>query len=525
MNKPPKPASSKASAYVWGGLFLLLSAGPALFPLFDQAAFAAGHSVWNGERSWPLLIRSIGLAAFTASAAALLGAGLAVWMVSGGGPARKVARGLYLFPLLMPVYLSAMAWMTVLSRDGALSTLLARRVGFVLSPFGFWGAAMVLSLNLFPFVTWMVIQSLEAMDAGPAEVWAVLRGGPPTWRRGIFPRLLPTVAAGAILVFAIALAEYAVPALLQFNVFSMEIFAEYSRSGDPAAAAALALPITLPAVIAALAAASLARRFPAKGARESRLAEFSALGLPLEGKIIGLLGLASLVLGLAVPVVVLVIHSLSGGGSQAIVEVGASLGSLGFSFRTAAASGLLASALAAPVAWSFHRSEPGLFWAVCLAPIAVPSPLLGIGLAQLSAEPLLDWASKGPWMLILGHALRFLPVAALVQADFWRRSDPLLWDAAVTSSGLLRRTARLWLPLAAPGLVLSAAFVSLFSLGEIAIAVLLCPPGSQTVALRLFNLLHYGASNSVSALALLILVAASACGVPLWLAIRRRMTL
>ncbi len=521
MKKARATSFPQMAAAFWAALFFILCSGPALFPLVQGASRLSSGHVWNTSRLWPLAQRSAGLAAFSAVAAMTLGAGLALWLVAGSGTFRRAVRVLYLLPLLLSPYLTALTWMTLLSRDGAVAQVCRGLFDINPNPFGFWGTALVLAAVNAPVITWMTLVSLESLEAGPLEAGAVMAGAYRTWRGGVLPRLLPAAAAGAALVFALCLAEYAVPALLQYNVFSMEVFAEYSRSGDPALAAALALPVAIPALAAAAVAGFSGRLLPSRGAGEEEAADFTRLQAPPELRLLGFLGAMSFLLALVAPVAALVWQSFMGG--RPVEAVASAFGPIAFSFVLAVSSGVLAAALAAPVAWAFHRSESRLLWAFCLIPLALPAPLLGIGLLELTAARWLRWAGNGPWLLLLGHALRFMPVAALVQGDTWRRSDPLLWDAArVVPVSRFNRFALLWLPLALPGIALSAGLAAAFALGEIAIALLLCPPGSQTVALRLFNLLHYGADSSVAALALATMTLAALGGAIIWRLVYRR---
>ena len=55
------------------------------------------------------------------------------------------------------------------------------------------------------------------------------------------------------------------------------------------------------------------------------------------------------------------------------------------------------------------------------------------------------------------------------------------------------------------GLSTALAVVFVLSLGEIGATLLVIPPGLGTVALRLYNLLHYGAPASTAGLALSLL--------------------
>jgi len=108
---------------------------------------------------------------------------------------------------------------------------------------------------------------------------------------------------------------------------------------------------------------------------------------------------------------------------------------------------------------------------------------------------------------MLAAAVRFLPFAAILLAAQFRRVDPLLLDAArLHNTHPLRTFFRIRLPLAAPGLLAAGVVVFALTLGELGATLLVIPPGQSTLTLRLYNYLHYGASEEVAGLSLLLTV-------------------
>ena len=102
---------------------------------------------------------------------------------------------------------------------------------------------------------------------------------------------------------------------------------------------------------------------------------------------------------------------------------------------------------------------------------------------------------------------RFAPFAVLAVFAQERRLDPALVDAArVHQRSRLHGWWRVRLPLLGPGLVAAACVVFVLTLGELAATVVVVPPGSQTLTLRIYNYLHYGASDAVAALCLAMAV-------------------
>ncbi len=206
---------------------------------------AALAQVLPGGRSLGLLRNSLTLATTVALLSTAIGTGLALWL-SREGRIQRLVGAIYLVPLLMPPYVHALEWMAVAGRRQFLDRLftslpLPGSVSF--SAYGFWPAALVLTLSLFPIVTLLVRRGLEAIQPELLEAgWLV----DTSWRTGyriVIPLALPSVIAGAGLVFVLSLVEYGVPSLLQYNVYIMETYSSFSLYFNPVRAFGATLPL------------------------------------------------------------------------------------------------------------------------------------------------------------------------------------------------------------------------------------------------------------------------------------------
>jgi iron(III) transport system permease protein len=68
------------------------------------------------------------------------------------------------------------------------------------------------------------------------------------------------------------------------------------------------------------------------------------------------------------------------------------------------------------------------------------------------------------------------------------------------------------LPLVAPGLVAAACLTFALTLGELGATLLVAAPGRGTLTMRIYTFLHFGASDRVAALCLLMVLAALLLG-------------
>jgi iron(III) transport system permease protein len=110
---------------------------------------------------------------------------------------------------------------------------------------------------------------------------------------------------------------------------------------------------------------------------------------------------------------------------------------------------------------------------------------------------------------------RFVPLSALILLAQMRRLDPLLFESArLGETSAWRRAILVEIPLLGGALLAAAGLVFALSLGELGATLMAVPPGMGALSIRIYNYLHYGASETVAGLCLVleICVLATAVG-------------
>jgi ABC-type spermidine/putrescine transport system permease subunit II len=111
--------------------------------------------------------------------------------------------------------------------------------------------------------------------------------------------------------------------------------------------------------------------------------------------------------------------------------------------------------------------------------------------------------------------VQFVRALPLVTLWLWSQlatiSDDLLDAARSEGAGAWTRFWRIALPLRRPALAAALAAALALAVGELSATLLVLPPGATTISVHVFQLLHYGVDDRVSALCLSIfgLIAAS----------------
>lgn len=138
-------------------------------------------------------------------------------------------------------------------------------------------------------------------------------------------------------------------------------------------------------------------------------------------------------------------------------------------------------------------------WSV--VPFAIPGIFTGILLAELSALALLEPLRSTGFWVVVALVIRYGFVGWLVADHAWRNADTTLRDFVVSAGGGRWAQWRhvVW-PVSGRGLSGGWCATYVLCLWDVETQLLVVPPGGDTLALMIFNFLHYGHNAQVSAL-------------------------
>ncbi len=444
--------------------------------------------------NWTLLGNSVGLAAMATAGAVAGGFLVALWAWASGPRWRGFLLGAGVATLMLPPFLVVSCWLDVLGHTGAWRAW----VGWDIYSLG--GAAWVLALLTWPVTLLLVWGAWARIEPSQVEAEPRLRGT--AFVRGLLvPAARGGLATAAVVTVALTMNHFAVPAILQVKVFPAEVWVRYSTQLRAGEALALSWPLLLVPL-------GLWGWLVRRELSWPRLEGGISAGLFRErlgrGWRAAAAGVGSMLLVVAVgmPLVQLA------GTDRTWVELPAALAAgrraLGQSLLTA---GGAATAVTLVALGTWARPVGAVVWALFF----VPGMLLGIGLIVVCNRPWGAWLLEGPTAVVVALTVRYLAPAWQTVAGARRGWDRDLGDVACLHGV---RGWRLWRQVLWPmvgGRVAAAWYVTyLLCLWDVEAMVLLAPPGGETLAMRVFNLLHYGHAAQVDALCLALLLLALA---------------
>lgn len=444
-------------------------------------------------RRFTLLVNSLGLAGSVAITVTVVGLLCATLLI---GEEKGVMTGIkWVFLLTAPVppYIHALTWSSFV-----------RILKTVLGGYGEWipltGFPMSYCVNVLaylPLGVGLAIIGLMLVESPAVDAARVARNDFDTLTKVVIPMALPTLITSLGLVFILVVSDFSVPTLYSFNVYSLEVFSEFSASSNASNSLFLSVP-TLIVTFILLSYTLKGLRITSQSSSVGQVSGFNDWKFP---------GWFKTVQQLALMIAVMQITLLIGG---LIFETG-SISSLWYALTAAGedivtsavisiSSALLASGLGYILADKLE--EKVQWWGILSLPLALPASLIGISLIQTYTE-LLPQLYGTMWMPVIASVTRFMPLSAIIVYAQKKKMDSLLFDAAdlfaVDGNESLLKVK---LPLQKYGIVASALIVFALSLGELGGTLLVIPPGRETLTIRIFNYLHYGGTEEVAGLCL-----------------------
>ncbi len=451
------------------GLFTLLYVLLALALALPVLAVLGSWLQWSPQSADILLemgrtvlpdyaFTSLGLCLMVAMGVTVLGLATAALVTLFDFPGRGVFEWLLLLPLAMPAYVVAYAYTDFLQFSGPLQMGLRAWLGLQGSLWpdvrSVWGAALVFTLTLYPYVYLLARTALVERASGLMEA-ARLLGAPLSRRiREIaLPLARPAVAAGVALALMETLADFGVSSYFGIQTFTAGIYKAWLSMDNRIAAAQLATMLLVVVVVLLQLEHRAQQRMRFNQGRGSRQDSAEAQPLALHGgrRIIAW-GVCSLpvLLGFVLPVLIMLralmaettempwdrfgqwaLTSLRLGGVTALLAVGVAM-ALAFSVRT--------------------RADRISRWVIQLVGLgyAIPGAVVVVGLLLPMGWIQQIWpaSSAGVWItatslgLVWAYLVRFCAVALQSVQSGYARIPVSLDDSArmlaVTGWGLMR---------------------------------------------------------------------------------------
>ncbi|MEK7853280.1 MAG: iron ABC transporter permease, partial [Planctomycetota bacterium] len=377
--------------------------------------------------------------------------------------------------------------------------------GFIYS---IYGAAFVLSINLFPVVMLVAEYALKGLNPRLEEGGLVVGSAFQVIRKITLPLIAPAILSGMMIVFVLSLSEFGIPSLLQVNVLTTRIFTEFSAFYNEKAATAIAFPLIAISFVLIITERVYLRgkSFEALGKKASSGAIlYDVRWLTASGVIFCTL---VLILGVVIPLATLFLHAQTVSAYHDAFLLAKNgivnsllFGAIGATFLTCV--GFFLGYLSEKIRSGLKSSAASFIWIF----FAVPATVLGVGLIKLYNRPegICQFIYGSLWIVIIGYIARFLPLSSRIMANYFKQIPDYMEEAGtVTGASWFRVIGKILIPLQGYGIIATWLICFLFCIGEMGTTVLVYPPGHETLPIALFTVMANSPVDVVSAMSILI---------------------
>jgi len=514
--------------FAFGAIFILLPLALVLYKAVIDPTSGALTLDYVGKFFakrfyWSTLVNSLEVTMAATLMAAVIGVPMAYILTKYKIHGSAWLNVLIVISYLSPPFIGAYAWIQLLGRSGVLTSWLNDTFGWAFDGiYGFAGILLVFSLQSFPLIYLYVAGALKNMDSSLIEAAESLGSGSfDRMRRIVVPLVMPTLLAGALLIFMRVFSDFGTPMLigegyktmpvLVYNQFMSEV------GGDDGFAAALCLIVVVMTMLL-----FFAQRFISERSSYTMTALKPMVKVRARGwKNWALHALVYAVVGLAIIPQAVVIYTsfLATNGGQ-VYTGGFSLASYEAIFAkdtnavwntyslglAALVLILLIGVLVAYLTVRHRNVLTHVLDVIVMFPYIIPGSVLGIAfLFAFNKPPLL--LSGTALILVISYAIRRMPYTVRSTAAIIGQISPSMEEAAISLGASDATTFRkIMLPMMVPGILSGAIMSWVTVISELSSSIILYTSQTQTLTVSIYTEVIRGNYGNASAFSTILTV-------------------
>jgi len=512
-------------------VFMLLFLIYPFFTLITRSFFSVketGFTLANYERFftkkyyYSALGRSLQVSSIAMITTLIVGVPMAYVMNRYNVWGKRFLHIFIIMSLMSPPFIGAYSWITLFGRSGFITKLFESSLGIVLpSIYGRLGIILVFTFKLFPYVYLYTSGAMGSIDSSLEEAAENL--GSSKLRRLFtitIPVVIPSILAGAVMVFMTSLADFGTPMLIGegYMVLPVLVYNEYmsEMGGNAHLASALSVVVVLCSTTVLLIQKYYVSRknymmTAMRPPKEIELKGIKRFLITLPVCLVTLIGI--------LPQIVVVVTSFIRTDFTGFQK--------GFSFNSYIT---IFNRLATNIRNTFTYSSIAIVFIVIIGmlisyivvrqkgwfaqvmdllimfPFVIPGAVLGISLIVAFNKPPLILTGT-PIIMIIAYIVRKLPYTVRSGSAFLHQMDPSVEEASVNlgvspMQTFFKVTARLM----APGILSGAILSWITCINELSSSVMLYSGRTSTIAVAIYTEVVRNSYGTAAALASILTV-------------------
>lgn len=402
-----------------------------------------------------------------------------------------------LIPLFISPYILAVAW-----KD--LFYLVFGDVSFISSNFG---VILVLTTIFTPLSMLIIGSAFSNINAQLEEAGFVITNRRSVILKITIPLIKHALISSFVLVFIFSISEFSVPAFFGVKVLTTEIFTQFSAFYNHSLAILQSALLIFICIILLFS--------EGKYITDASFLSVGSKGMKNQSYDIkrwNNIGLTILVvwflITVVLPFIVLFIQSFKEGTSKFIQAFELLLPTFGSSIGLAFFGAIIIVFVGFTAAFFSARhsckKESTFDWLLLII-FAIPSTIFGISLIKFYNQPMLDLIYSSYIIILIAYMGKFSFISSKLIGNAIRQIPKSLEEAAIIQGiSPYKRLIRIWIPLVMPSLFISFMISFIFSLGELGTTIMIYPPGTEIMPIKVFTIMANAPQSLTSSMTLIV---------------------
>ncbi len=488
--------------------FVVLAVGPVIYTFFNMDGGLADNLKQLDEKVLVLLGKSSLIALIVSVLSTVVGVILAFFLYKTKMRFRSFFKVVMLIPLLVSPYVLAVAWKDLFFFLGV-DSMAVTYVGMI----------GVLGMIYAPLSMLMVGSALTNIDGQIEEAGLMLTGFWPVFWKIVLPLIKPALVSSLVLVFIFSLSEFSVAAYFGVKVITTEIFTQFSAFYNYGLASLQSLLLVLICVALLFAERKYLAEAPflSIGAKGQRHKEY-----PLPQWVgVGVVG-GWVFVSVVLPFLMLFAQALRGGQSVFFKAVNLLRHSFPNTIILALTGAFLVTLVGLVAGLGYFRKGRDRkvkidFWLLLI--FAIPSTVYGISLIRFYNQDYWRVIYSSYGIILVGYVGKFSFIAAKIIGNSIRQIPQSLDESAeIMGIGYWTRLRKIVLPIIGSSIQVAFLIGFIFSLGELGTTIMVYPPGTEMMPIKVYTLMANAPEALTSAMVLVVFgVSLLSIGVLVWL--------
>lgn len=481
-------------------LFVFFVAIPIVYTIattFTGGSFLKNLHLLN-VKAFYLLLKSIGLSALIAFLSTVLGVLLGFLLYKTTTKFSSFFKIVLLVPLIISPYILAVAWKDFFF-------IAFDKTSFITS---YIGVLFVLTTIFTPLAMLIIGSALTTINAQLEDAGRMITNTKSTFFNITLPLIKPALISSFTLIFIFSISEFSVPAFFGVDVFTTEIFTQFSAFYNHTLAILQATLLILICVLLLLSEKKYLADAPFftignKGASHT------FYNLKNSNCLSQLFLFGWLFISVIFPFLTLLTQSFKGGWANFTKAFTLLLPTFGNSIAMAFTGALLIVFIGFTVAYYTHRHTKSplakSFNWLMLIVFAIPSTVFGISLIKFYNQPAFTFIYASYAIILIGYVGKYSFISTKLIGNAIKQIPNSLEEAAqMEGISFSVRLRKIILPLLLPALFVSFVVSFIFSLGELGTTIMVYPPGTEIMPIKVFTIMANAPQAITSSMTLLV---------------------